>query len=232
VSGLQDLRLFKGIVLADGPRRIILRAKPQTHSDGEGRHLHVDVELAEVGAATPAYRGTVVLAAQRPEPPRFELPRADAFAPFPMPVAETYREYLFHGPLFHCIEALDGISERGIVCAVRPSDPAECLRAAHASRWVIDPVALDAAPQLAMIWARAMRNTSALPARIGSLRVYGAFDGQGARRCVFQIDPRSTEQTIVCHAYFVDADDRLVLAVEGLESNCSQALNRLASGAN
>jgi hypothetical protein len=80
-----------------------------------------------------------------------------------------------------------------------------------------------------MIWSRAMRGTSALPARFAALRRFRGVGGDGPRRCHFQIDPRSTETTIVCNVYYVGLDGRLILALEGLESNCSRGLNRLAA---
>jgi hypothetical protein len=230
VVGMRGFRLLRGIVLSSGPRPIRLVARPHAQNGNPGHEREIDVEIAEVDAGGPvAYRGTVVLAPALPDPPGYALPPFEGFAHFPMDAAEAYREYLFHGPRFHCITDLGGIAQTGIIATVRPSRPAECLSDAQDQQWVIDPVALDAGPQLAMIWSRALHRTSALPSRFAALRRFRAFEPSVEGPCHFQVLPQSTPETIVSNVYYLGADGRLILALEGLESTCSQALNRLSA---
>jgi hypothetical protein len=84
-------------------------------------------------------------------------------------VASAYDEMLFHGPCFQVIEAIDGLSERGSVAQVRPSRPTEWLTGVSAAHdaWTFDPALVDAAAQMALLWARSLRGESCLPARFG-----------------------------------------------------------------
>ena len=43
---------------------------------------------------------------------------------------------------------------RGAVSLLRPSDPGRCIEGAGGSRWLLDPVLLDSALQVQVIWAR------------------------------------------------------------------------------
>jgi hypothetical protein len=229
VVGMRGFRLLRGIVLSNGPRPIRLVARPHPRNGGPPHERAVDVEIAEVGAGPVAYRGTVVLGPALPDAPGYTLPPSESFARFPMDPAAAYREFLFHGPRFQCITSLGGIAQTGIIATVRPSRPAECLSEPQDGPWVIDPVALDAGPQLAMIWSRALHRTSALPSRFAMLRRFRAFEPSVEGRCHFQVLPQSTPETIVSNVYYVGTDGRLILALEGLESTCSQALNRLSA---
>ncbi len=140
-----------------------------------------------------------------------------------------YRTLLFHGPRFQCITEITGIASHALMARVRPSTPAACLAGAVGPDWLLDPVLVDAAPQLAIVWARLTLGATALPASIRSVRRYAAPAGAATLSCHFRVDPSSTEHTVMADAYFLDADRRLVLAVEGLESTASHALNRLAA---
>ena len=88
-----------------------------------------------------------------------------------MSVEAAYRDLLFHGPLFQGIEAIEGMDGRGAVSLLRPSDPGRCIEGAGGSRWLLDPVLLDSALQVQVIWARLNWDVTLLPAEIGSHRV-------------------------------------------------------------
>jgi hypothetical protein len=227
VVGLDGFRLLRGVVLTNGPKPIRVVGRPRPGAPGNGHHVVVDVEIGEEGLGSTAYRGAVVLGRSLPEAPAFEIPAAEQFRDLPGGTAETYREFLIHGPRFQCITRFCGIGPAGMVATVRPSSPAACLVAPLGPRWLIDPIGLDAGPQLAMVWARIIRKLGALPSRIGALRRYRPLHEGGEGHCYFAVDPRSSEQTVLSNVYFVGTDGRLSLVLEGLESTCSPALTRL-----
>ena len=143
-------------------------------------------------------------------------------------MTSAYRDLLFHGPRFECITELHGIGPSGLLASVRPSEPAACLAQPLSESWVLDPILLDAGPQLAILWAREILSMTALPSRFSNLRRFTRLDRVSLLKCHFQIDPGSRDHAIVANVYFVDQHNRVVLSVEGLESTCSKALNRLA----
>jgi hypothetical protein len=230
VVGLRSFRLFRGIVLASGPKQVRVRAKGQTSAPDDRDEIAVDVEILEAASGPPAYRGTVVLGTRAASSPRHALPARPALRPFPRSAAEAYRDRLFHGPTFQCITELMGIGPEGVVARIRPSVPAGALATPYGPHWLIDPVLLDGGLQLALLWAREMRDMTALPSRIGSLTRYAETGMHSdVLTCYFDIVPGGGEHTILADIRFVTEDHRLVLAVDGFESTCSTALNRLAA---
>ena len=54
-------------------------------------------------------RADVILSATLPSPPTPD--RTPVVHPYPHPVDEVYKYFLFHGPELHAIERVDGITE-------------------------------------------------------------------------------------------------------------------------
>lgn len=224
VAEVRRLRMLRGVVLPNGARRISLIATPRS-AGNDARE--VDVEIVEAGAVTPSYGGTVIFCRGLPAAPRWEGLALDTLRPFPMSAAEMYRTLLFHGPRFQCIAEVTGIAAHALIAQVRPSAPGACLANAARPDWQLDPVLVDAAAQLLIVWARLTLGATALPAGIRSVRRYGAPGGGGTLSCHFRVDPSSTGHTIAADAYFLDSDRRVVMAVEGLESG-GHAVDRAA----
>jgi acyl transferase domain-containing protein/NAD(P)H-dependent flavin oxidoreductase YrpB (nitropropane dioxygenase family)/NAD(P)-dependent dehydrogenase (short-subunit alcohol dehydrogenase family) len=226
VVELRGFRVLRGVVLSSPTQRVRVVARPETHVLDGITGLEVAVELGDDTGV--AYRATVVLSSALPEAPVHELPAGATLRPYPVGGPALYRERLFHGPLFHCLAEIAGIDETAMTATVTTSRPAECLAIPRAERWLIDPVALDAAPQMALLWAREIRGMSALPSRFRALRRFRAVEPGERLVCHLAIDPGAGEHAVGADVFFMDASGRLVLAIEGLESTCSTALNRLA----
>src|SRR5205814_9545983 len=84
-------------------------------------------------------------------------------------VSTAYDEFLFHGPCFQVIESIKGLSDGGATAQVRPTRPTQWLTGVPAEHdhWTFDPALVDAAAQMALLWARVQRDESCLPARFG-----------------------------------------------------------------
>ncbi len=228
VTGLQKVRLLKGIILDDGAQAIRIAARPSTELSHEQPALQAEVEIADADNCDVVYyRATVQLAKHLPESPSFELPLQPGWREFPLSAAEAYRDWLFHGPRFQCIQQIGGISDYGLVATVGASAPASCIAKPEADHWLIDPILIDSGPQLAILWGRATRDITALPSSIDSYRRYASLSGPVVR-CYFQVLPGSNDYSVCANVFFVNADGHLASTLEGLESTGSRALNRLA----
>jgi NAD(P)-dependent dehydrogenase (short-subunit alcohol dehydrogenase family) len=227
VTRVSNLRMFSGVVLEDRRREVMLRAEPigRDPRGGEWRVRLTDPRMS----ARPLYEATVRMAPEASAPPT--PPPADPIdRPPPLVAGEVYRRWLFHGPLFQAIEQLRGLDARGVDAVVRPSSPRLCLGEHVRRGWLIDPVVLDAAPQVALIWSRATRGTSALPSRIGTYHRYGPM-GNRPLEMIFRVDGSATDgHTIRATAWFV-RDGRVVGLMEGLEGAASAQLNRIGADA-
>jgi hypothetical protein len=101
---------------------------------------------------------------------------------------------------------------------------------AGAGRWVIDPVVVDSAFQLSILWARVHTNMTPLPAGFRSLRRFAPLAGRQIR-CDFRVSASAGGHVLETHYAFVSPDGRLLALLEGMEFSCSQTLNRLAGHA-
>ncbi|MCA8955931.1 MAG: SDR family NAD(P)-dependent oxidoreductase, partial [Planctomycetes bacterium] len=170
--GIDGLQVFRGLRLGAG-ERVELRV-------GAGRAVRerdtfvVETELGSVdGAGTRALhaRARVVLAATLTAAPA--AAPAPELPPYPLAIERLYREQLFHGPLLHCIQSIDGCDDSGIVGAVRPAtDPGEWLEQPLRRRWIAEPGLLDGAFQLMIAWSFQRTGQGSLPTAMGSYRQF------------------------------------------------------------
>jgi acyl transferase domain-containing protein len=124
---------------------------------------------------------------------------------------------LFHGPDFQCIEALEVCNPANAAALVR-SSPAPKTMIAQPLRpaWLADPLALDAAFQLMILWSTAQRSAPSLPCALRSFRQFAAFPKTGGSRVVASITSVETP-VAVADLQFFDRNGGLVALGEGYE---------------
>jgi hypothetical protein len=167
----------------------------------------------------------VRMAAERPLPPSdLSIDRIDQ--PFHMSAAETYIRWLFHGRLLWVIQELRTLDSSGMDAIVRPSCPRECLGEHIGRGWLIDPIVLDAGPQIATFWSRKMFDTTVLPNRIKSFRCYGSMAG-GPLEMILRVNNVDAEGSLLEATIWYLRDGHLVGLMEGLESAGNTNLNRI-----
>lgn len=229
VVGVRELQLLKGVVLDNGPRtvRVVARAQVEPPSDREG--IDVNVEIRDVSASGPRYyRATVELAAELPEPPTHVRPDGETLRPFPLTVADAYRQWLFHGPRFQGITEIEGIADRTARAIMNPSSPRLCLQGLPEGRWLIDPVVFDSGLQLFLLWGRAHLDKTLLPSRFQRYRRFGSLS-ESKIHCHLQVLDRSRDPLFYMNLAFMGPDGRLLGLLEEAEGACSRSLNRLTA---
>jgi hypothetical protein len=219
VAELTDIRVLGGIDVGDDGLEVRVAATP----DGDA----VDVTVAVAGDPRRLrYRARAVLGAPAAPDAASGEPLTDLPA-FPMTVADVYRDLLFHGPLFQGIVAIDGMDDRGLRAVLRPTPPANVLTGAGAARWWMDPVTIDCALQLQVIWARLNWDVTLLPAQIGAVRPVAELEGDAIG---LELRVRPDSRAPLCHAdhFFTAPDGRLLGTLSDVVGTGSKALNRLA----
>ncbi|MEE9208996.1 MAG: SDR family NAD(P)-dependent oxidoreductase, partial [Kiloniellales bacterium] len=143
--GFEELRIFKGVIIAPGESLTIRVCADRATK--QGQQFLVPVEFCSGPAdhkRTIHARATIVLGAKLPA--RKIRVDAPAVAPYRTNLDEVYAKHLFHGPAFQGLETIEGCSEQGIVATARPAPlPREWIRAAPRSRWIADPLSIDCA---------------------------------------------------------------------------------------
>ena len=124
---------------------------------------------------------------------------------------------LFHGPDFQCIEALEVCNPANAAALVRSSPaPKMWITAPLRPAWLADPLALDAAFQLLILWSTAQRAAPSLPCAMRSFRQFAAFPKTGGSRVVASITSAETP-VAVADLQFFDREGGLVALGEGYE---------------
>ncbi len=224
LAGLREIRLLDGVAL-EQDRPVVLDV--QVSRPGAAG---LEVTIGPSGGGRSHYRAVVALrpagagaTVKRPDPPALAAPR-----PLSVSIEEAYRELLFHGPLFQGIVAIDSLDEGGASAVLRGSEPARCVAGAEGRRWLLDPVLIDSALQVQVLWARLQWDVTLLPAQIGA---YVAADAAApGERVRHELRLRAESSAPLCHAnhWFFGEDGRLLGILEDVVGVGAKALNRLA----
>jgi hypothetical protein len=226
VSGLRNVQVLHGLTLDQGPRTLRLTALPCSQALPSG-DIELNVEINDVeGAGRPLYCGVVEIAEQMAPPPA-SPPIPLGLERFHLPLAEAYKQWLFHGPVFQGIEQVEGISPSAMVALCRPSSPDRCISGTGAGNWLIDPVIFDSALQMIILWIRTYQDATPLPNRFHSYQRFGSLS-DSIIRCVLQATTDPQNSVFAVDIGFFDANHKLVGLLKQMECTHSRALNRLA----
>ncbi|MCJ8502510.1 type I polyketide synthase [Desulfatitalea alkaliphila] len=173
LHGIDHLRLLKGITLDRSPATIRLMAGRPRRKDGI---YEVDVEIRNDGRngnGVVHTRATALLAEQLPPPPGFiENGHFKGNGKVQAPQA-FYQKVLFHGDALHGIERIIRLADDGMTATIRSAPvPAQWLTDPLRSRWIGDPLVLDGAFQMAIIWCHEQRRQLCLPSYAATYRQY------------------------------------------------------------
>lgn len=223
VAEVAELRLLKGVQLNEPTQALSLLINPPTYASSEGFDASISIRSGSGKQQRMHYRAAVKMAQQLPEAPRHV---AGEYRERELPVAKAYQEWLFHGPRFQVIRGISGLSSQGAAALMCPSSPQQWLTGGRAEQqWIIDPAVMDAAPQMALLWARTFNDGSALPAQFG--RVIRYVEQLPERfHMDFQCLPGEAQQ-VRANVFFSDDEGRLLLLIEDLQCIVDARLNRL-----
>lgn len=223
VAEVAELRLLKGVQLSEPTQALSVLINPPTYASSEGFDASISIRSGSGKQQRMHYRAAVKMAQQLPEAPRHSI---GEYRERELPVAKAYQEWLFHGPRFQVIRGISGLSSQGAAALMCPSSPQQWLAGGRVEQqWIIDPAVLDAAPQMALLWARTFHDGSALPAQFG--RVIRYVEQLPERfHMDFQCLPGEAQQ-VRANVFFSDDEGRLLLLIEDLQCIVDARLNRL-----
>jgi acyl transferase domain-containing protein/NAD(P)H-dependent flavin oxidoreductase YrpB (nitropropane dioxygenase family)/NAD(P)-dependent dehydrogenase (short-subunit alcohol dehydrogenase family)/acyl carrier protein len=226
VVEMKDLRLLRGLVLDHRSQAVRVVAKPAGSPSRAG--TEVEVSIAGISPHSPLYYKAIArMAPALPPPPRLDDFALSDVKTLPLSLEDVYRQWLFHGPLMAGIGEIKGVGGNGITGHLIPSSPEKCLGSNAAGAWLIDPVVLDSALQLIIVWTRVHWDMTPLPARMQSYKRFGALTSH-LINCQMRIEPDPAGHIVHTYVAFYGDDGQLLGLVEDAEGVCSKALNRLA----
>ncbi|MCI0705034.1 MAG: SDR family NAD(P)-dependent oxidoreductase, partial [Planctomycetia bacterium] len=170
--GFNDLRVTAGVKI-EGGGQVSLRALAGK-STKQDKLFVVPVELRgrrKDGREVIHSRAEILLATTLSTPPPADRPPSVTSLSFDVPRA--YREFLFHGPHLHGIASLVGRSDRAFLGTAFPApSPSEWFASPLRSGWVAEPLVLDAAFQMMILWTQGEHGTGSLPSFVGRYRQF------------------------------------------------------------
>jgi len=170
--GFNDLRVTTGLKVESGSS-VPLRALAGK-AVKQDKIFVVPVELRgkrKDGRELIYSRAEIMLATTLPKPPQADPP--PTVSPVGYDVPRAYSEFLFHGPDLHGIAEIAGRAERAFIGSAYPAPPpAEWFEFPLRSGWVADPLVLDSAFQMMILWTQGEHGVGSLPSFIGRYRQF------------------------------------------------------------
>jgi hypothetical protein len=225
VVAIDDLQMYKGLTLGDGPFDLYLELEP-AGPDGRRR-----VNIRAAGDMKRLrYRASL----------RFgdALPEGGLVPPAIVPdavwaghdIGTVYRQWLSHGPRFQTLTRIVDLDPTHVISLATGTLPADFVPVDRNIRWNFDPGLIDGLLQTVWIWARAVQNASALPLSVQSVERFSGDPLQGPliAETVLMSAPDNPECLTDLRVY--DALGRLCYRLYAFKGQASPQLNRLGGG--
>jgi len=237
--GLDDFNLLRGVKLGDpgapGLRLTWLTGRPERR--GDEFRVPTVLESEGDGGRIRHASAVAILASEHASGPKCPALAALRETAYPVSVNEAYETRLFHGPALRGIRRILGQSVRGIAATVAAAPPpGQWMSEPFRGEWLADPLAMDAALQLAILWCTEHAAAPSLPAGFERYRQYGR--GYPLDEMTVAVAVRScTSRTMTADISIIDRHRSVVAEMIGyrctLEASLAEAFrdNRLAGAA-
>ncbi len=218
LHGLDDIRLLSGIKLNEEKRLIRLLAGKAKKN---GSVFEVDVEIRDGvknGKEVIHSRAKAILTDTLSQPPLFNNSIETATKVYSRSIDEVYEKILFHGIELRGIKEIISCSSRGMVARISPApSPEKWMADPLRRRWIGDPLVLDSAFQMAIIWCFEEKGVVSLPSYSASYRQYrNRFPADGVT-AVLEVT-EVTEHKMKGDFTFLDSENKVVAGLTGYEA--------------
>jgi NAD(P)-dependent dehydrogenase (short-subunit alcohol dehydrogenase family)/acyl carrier protein len=226
LHGLDDMRIFHGIKL-DGSKKVIrlLAGKPRKKES----IFEVNVEIRDGlqdGIDIIHYGATAILADTLEAPPVFNIAEDIASKPYAKSMDEIYEKILFHGFELRGLQEIMGYSSRGMVARISAApSPAKWMKEPLRTKWIGDPLMLDSAFQMALIWCFEENSAVSLPSYSASYRQYRTVFPADGVTAVLEVKETSSSK-MKGDFTFLDSDGVVVAQLTGYEAVIDASLSR------
>jgi NAD(P)-dependent dehydrogenase (short-subunit alcohol dehydrogenase family) len=226
LQGLDDIRVLNGIKLDRGKKHIRLMAGKARRKQGA---YEVPLELRDGihgNLKVIHSRARAILVDELPPAPPYRIPAKLTRRSYDRTIADVYDRILFHGPDMRGLREITHLCADGMVADVAPAPaPSVWVKEPLRNRWLSDPLALDAAFQMATIWCFEEKGAVSLPSYCAAYRQYRSrFPAEGVT-AVLEITAAGDHKmqgTIT----FLDADGTVVAQMSGCEAVMDPALQK------
>ncbi len=219
LTGLDDMRLLKGIVLDnERPRPIrVLSVGRESHPDGFQIRLELHNGQAP-GQNVIHCRATALVADRFASPPVFDIPQSLGRDNYPRSPEGIYADILFHGLQLQGLRRVAASSPEGMRAEIATAPaPSSWVKDPARNHWIADPLIMDCAFQMASLWCYEQSGKVSLPSYFAAYRQYCRRFPAGRIEAVLIARERAQHKA-VADFYFLDPDRQVVATIHGFEA--------------
>ncbi|MBI5762355.1 MAG: SDR family NAD(P)-dependent oxidoreductase [Planctomycetes bacterium] len=224
LQGLDAVRVLRGVAVDAADTTLAFHVGDPRRKDSQ---FFVNVEMRghDDQAREVVYASATVILGSRPAPaPAIPYSDAVALQKYPRDLRAAYSEILFHGKDLRGIQKVDGWSSGGIVALVGTAPaPAQWMANPLRSDWLTDPLVIDSAFQLAILWCFEELGMVSLPSALGSYRQFRTSFPRDGVTAVLEVTDH-TQKKMTCDVTFFDLDAAVVARIEGYECTADPSL--------
>jgi acyl transferase domain-containing protein/NAD(P)-dependent dehydrogenase (short-subunit alcohol dehydrogenase family) len=222
--GVDDLRVFRGATISGGVEPTLAVSVVSTSVAKETGHTHWTLELRDIGRNILHARGTVILGDSQPTSPAAQALNGLASRSYGYAPEAIYSELLFHGPDFHAVGEVSGISDGGLVASLKSAGkPSEWEREPLRSDWATEPLVIDGVLQLGILWCWESMGKPSLPNGFAHYRQYvNRFPKSGVRAALRVVS--HTDRSLVADCELLDSKGAILGHFQRLEWTADEAL--------
>jgi NAD(P)-dependent dehydrogenase (short-subunit alcohol dehydrogenase family) len=222
--GVDDLRVFRGATISGGVEPTLAVSLVSNEVSKDTGYSLWTLELRDLGRNILHARGTVILGDSQLSCPEAPALNGLASRKYGYGADAIYRELLFHGPDFHAVGEVLGISDGGLVANLKSAGkPADWEREPLRSDWATEPLVVDGVLQLGILWCWEMMGKPSLPNGFAHYRQFiNRYPKAGVSAALRVIS--HSDRSLVADCDLLDSKGGLLGRFERLEWTADEAL--------
>ena len=224
LHGLDDVRVLQGIKIEEKHKLVRLFAGKARRS---GKSYEVDLEIRDgfaAGVDVIHSKARAVLVDQLAEPPKFKTSLLENPTPYKRSIEEVYEKILFHGTALRGIQAIHHLDSDSMVAEIAPAPaPSDWMKEPMRSRWLTDPLVLDSAFQMAIVWCFEEKGKVSLPTYFSTYRQYRSAFPKDAVTVVMELTTADNKK-MKSDFTFLDKNRNVIARLSGYEAVMDKGL--------
>ena len=172
LHGLDDIRLLQGIKITEEKRLIRLLAG-KAKRNGAFYEVNTEIRDGQKGDSDMVHFRAKAILADTPshQAPAYVMP--SDMKKYSRSMDEIYENILFHGIELRGIREIISCSPKSMTAKISAApSPSAWMKEPLRSRWISDPMVLDCAFQMAIVWCFEEKGVLSLPSYAASYRQY------------------------------------------------------------
>ncbi len=221
--GYNEMRILKGVVLKNGGAQVVSVYTSTPTKTNDGYSVICEIRSKSNDRETINARAEIILSDTFVESSP-EYLNVDAELIYPDSINEVYENDLFHGEFFKSLTEILGWSDKGIKALSKTSPaPSEWFARPIRTSFCSEPVSIDAAYQLMILWTTKVCGAPSLP---GYAKKYRKFVNEFIDERVIISARAKRKGSMMAEADidFISESGKVVARIEGYECTLNENL--------